>query len=305
MGNSKWTVEDMPDQSGRVALVTGANSGIGLEEARALASKGAEVTMACRDRTRGESAAEDIRQGKPKGSVKVEVLDLASLASIRELAESFISSHTRLDLLVNNAGVMMPPAAKTADGFELQIGTNHFGHFALTGLLLELLQKTSGSRVVTVSSMAHKWGQIAFDDINWEARPYKPTASYGQSKLANLLFTYELQRRIEASGAKGPIAVASHPGWTATNLQQHSALFSFFNPFFAMKPWQGALPTLYAATAEDVQGGQYFGPGGFQEARGYPKRVDSSDDSKDLGIARQLWQVSQEATGVPFDLGGN
>jgi len=300
MGTMRWTSEQMTDQTGKVAIVTGSNSGIGLEEARALANKGATVVMACRDARRGESAADDIRSGEPAGTVEVMTLDLADLESVRRFADAFKERYDRLDLLVNNAGVMMPPASKTADGFELQFGTNHLGHFALTGLLLDLLLATQGSRVVSVSSQAHRMGAIDFDDLQWERRPYKEGASYGQSKLANLLFIYELQRRLAAAGAD-TIAVAAHPGWTGTNLQRHSGIFKAMNPIFAMKPWQGSLPTLYAATADDVRGGEYYGPGGLFEMRGFPKKVDSTDASKDEAVARRLWEISEDLTGVSFE----
>jgi len=300
MSNSQWTSKQMTNQTDRIAIVTGANSGIGLETARELVFKGATVIMACRDASRAETAAEDIREQKPSGTVEVMTLDLANLSSIKTFNKEFRSQYDRLDLLVNNAGVMMPPASKTADGFELQFGTNHLGHFALTGQLLDILLKTPNSRVVNVASAAHRMGSIDFDDLQWEKRPYKEMASYGQSKLANLLFTFELQRRLESSGNK-TIAVAVHPGWTGTNLQRNTLFFRIMNPVFAMKPWQGALPTLYAATADAPKGGEYYGPGGFYEMRGYPKQVDSTPESKDEETARRLWTISQELTGVSFD----
>jgi NAD(P)-dependent dehydrogenase (short-subunit alcohol dehydrogenase family) len=231
-------------------------------------------------------------------------LDLADLESVRRFASAVVERVERLDLLVNNAGVMMPPQSKTADGFELQIGTNHLGHFALTGLLMDTLLATPRSRVVTVASQAHRMAELDLDDLHWERRPYKKAASYGQSKLANLLFTFELQRRLVADGAD-TIAVAAHPGWTGTNLQRHSGLFRAMNPIFAMKPWQGALPTLYAATGDDVNGGDYYGPDGIFEMRGYPKKVDSSELSRDEDVARRLWEISEEATGVTYPLGAD
>jgi NAD(P)-dependent dehydrogenase (short-subunit alcohol dehydrogenase family) len=256
--------------------------------------------MAVRDPSRGEEAAESVRADAPDAAIEVMKLDLAELSSIREFAAAFAGRYERLDLLVNNAGVMMPPASKTADGFELQFGTNHLGHFALTGLLLGLLLDTPGSRIVSVSSQAHRWGSMDFDDLQWESRPYKEAASYGQSKLANLLFTHELQRRLEAAGAD-TVAVAAHPGWTATNLQRNNRLFRALNPLLAMKPWQGALPTLFAATADDVEGGAYYGPKGLYEMRGYPGRATTSDEARDEGVARRLWEVSSTLTGVDFD----
>lgn len=301
MKKSKWTGEQIADQTGRVAIVTGANSGIGLETARELAKKGATVMLGCRDSDRGQAAVEAIEMDELSGSVQLMILDLASLKSVRAFVDDFIGKHSRLDILVNNAGVMMPPYSKTEDGFELQFGVNHLGHFALTGLLLPRLKKTAGSRVVNVSSAAHNWGKMEFSDLHFEERPYRKMASYGQSKLANLLFTFEFQRQLESAGVD-TISVAAHPGWTGTNLQRNTLLFRVLNPIFSMKPWQGALPTLFAATAEQVTGGDYFGPWGFQEMRGYPKRVDSSDASKNADDARKLWEVSQKLTGVTFVL---
>ncbi len=301
MSKGKWTSEQMGDQNGRVAIVTGSNSGIGFEAAKELVRKGATVVLAVRDEEKGEAAATDIRAEQPAGTVAVMRLDLADLDSVRSFAEVFLSQYDRLDLLVNNAGVMMPPASKTADGFELQFGTNHLGHFALTGLLLGRLTTTEGSRVVSVASMAHRFGTVDFDDLQWESRKYNKTASYGQSKLANLLFTFELQRRLDRAGA-GTLAVAAHPGWTGTNLQRHAGLFEALNPFLAMKPWQGALPTLYAATAAEARGGAYYGPKGIMEMRGYPQRVDSTPESKDEQVAKRLWEVSEELTGVQYAL---
>ncbi len=297
---TRWTSEEIENQTGRVAIVTGANSGIGYEAALELARAGATVVLAVRDPQRGEEAAGRIRKGVAEAKVEVMTLDLADLDSVRAFADAFGKKHEALHLLVNNAGVMMPPKSKTANGFELQFGTNHIGHFALTGLLLDRLLHTAGSRVVSVASMAHTWGTIDFEDLQWERKRYKKGKSYGQSKLANLLFTYELQRRLEAAGAK-TVAVAAHPGWTSTNLQRSSGLFRAMNPIFAMKAWQGALPTLYAATAGDVEGGQYFGPGGFMEMRGYPKRVQSNDKSRDEAVAARLWDVSEDLSGVHFE----
>ena len=299
MSSKRWTHEQIGDQTGRIAVVTGANAGIGREDARQLAQHGATVILACRDAERGGQAADEIHGGEPAGSVEVMALDLADLTSVRGFALAIHAKFDRLDLLVNNAGVMMPPRSKTADGFELQFGTNHLGHFALTGQLLDLLLDTPESRVVTVASQAHRYAELDLDDLHWESRPYKDMPSYGQSKLANLLFTFELQRRLDAAGA-GTIALAAHPGWTATDLQRHSGLFRWMNPFFAMKPWQGALPTLYAATADGVPGGEYYGPGGIYEMRGYPKAVDSSPLARDEDTARRLWEISEELTGVTF-----
>jgi NAD(P)-dependent dehydrogenase (short-subunit alcohol dehydrogenase family) len=295
----KRKVDRIPDQEGRLAIVTGANSGIGYETAKALATAGAAVILACRSDEKGQEAAGRIIAEHPQARVSVKTLDLSSLASVRAFAAETVREHHRLDLLINNAGVMMPPERTlTDDGFELQFGINHLGHFALTALLLDLMIGTDGSRVVTVSSSAHRWGEIDFDDLQWERRRYQRMASYGQSKLANLLFTFELQRRLEQVGA-ATVALAAHPGWTGTNLQRHSGAIRRLNPMFAMKPWQGALPTLYAATAPDAQGGEYYGPDGLMELRGYPTRVATSDAALDVEVAERLWRVSEELTGVP------
>ncbi len=295
----KWDATQMPDQSGRVAIVTGANSGIGFETAKGLAEKGAMVVMACRNQAKGESAASSIRQEKPLGRVQAMTLDLSSLASVRAFVAEFSSKFDRLDLLINNAGVMaLPKRLETADGFEMQFGTNHLGHFALTGLFWDMLVKTPGSRVVNVSSGAHRAGRMAWDDLQ-SKKSYSPFGAYSQSKLANLLFTYELQRRLDRAGIQ-TVATAAHPGWTATNLQAHSGVAGFLNPFFGQKPPMGALPTLYAATAPDVVPNGYYGPDGFLEMKGYPKRTESNTRSHDLEAAKRLWAVSEDLTAVSF-----
>jgi len=301
MGKQKWTADSIGDQTGRVAVVTGANTGIGLEAARELARQGATVVIASRNATKAENAANDIKKDQPAGEVMVMLLDLADLESVKTFADEFRGRFDRLDLLINNAGVMMPPESKTADGFELQFGTNHLGHFALTGLLLDMVLRTPGSRIVNVSSSAHRYGEIVFDDLNWEKRKYKEMASYGQSKLANMLFTLELHKRLEKAGA-GTLAVSCHPGWTRTDLQRHSGLFSFLNPFFAMNPWQGALPTLFAAVSDEVVGNGFYGPDGFMQMRGYPALRESKETARDAAVAKRLWQKSEKMTGVEFDL---
>lgn len=300
MTKSNWNAEHLPDQSGRVAIVTGANSGIGFETARVLANKGATVVMACRNLSKANPKADVIRADHPSGTVEVMELDLSDLDSVRRFADAFRASHARLDLLINNAGIMVPPYGKTAQGFETQIGVNHLGHFALTGQLLDLIVSTPGSRVVTVSSVAHYLGKIDFADLNWE-NGYRAQAAYGQSKLANLLFTYELQRRLAAAG-KDTLAVAAHPGWTETNLQEHAGAVKFLNRFFAQQPLMGALPTLYAATESDVRGAEYYGPNGLLEMNGPPKRVRSNRRSHDQNVARRLWDVSENLTGTRFTI---
>jgi len=280
--------------TGRFVVTTGANSGIGRAAASQLAGAGARVVLAVRNTDKGQAAAATM-----PGATEVRRLDLASLASVREFAAGW---NGEIDLLINNAGVMVPPLSRTAEGFELQFGTNHLGHFALTNLLLD---HVSG-RVVTVASGAHRFGQIDFDDLSWERRPYKRWRAYGQSKLANLLFTAELQRRLSAAGST-VVATAAHPGWAATNLQFHSGLRLVDivsvagNRLIAQDAAGGARPTLYAATA-DIPGDSYAGPGGFMEVRGAPKLVDRSAAAKDTGVARRLWDVSEGLTGVRFPL---
>jgi len=305
-----WSADDIPDLSGRIAVVTGANSGIGYETARALARRGARVVLGCRDSQRAESAVRSIIADLPDARVRSMPLDLASLASVRAFAEAFIAEYPQLDLLCNNAGVMAIPYRKTSDGFEMQIGTNHLGHFGLTGMLLERLLATPGSRVVNVSSTAHRFGEMRFEDLHFEkASRYPKWRAYGQSKLANLLFTYELQRRLEVVGSETS-SLGCHPGYAATNLQavgprmQGSSLRERMtrvaNRVFAQDAATGALPTLYAGTCEDARGGEYFGPGRFAESWGPPVKVRSSARSHDQVAAGLLWEISEEATGVPF-----
>jgi len=293
--NSFHPISQIPDQSGRTAIVTGSNSGIGRATAAALAAKGARVVLAVRNLEKGRAAAAAM-----SGSTEVRELDLASLDSIRAFAAAWDGE---IDLLINNAGIMFPPLTRTADGFELQFGTNHLGHFALTNLLLE---RVTG-RVVTVSSVGHRTGGIDFDDLNWERRPYKAARAYGQSKLANLLFCAELQRRLSAAGST-VLSNAAHPGYAATNLQFHSgrklmdAISTLGNRLLAQDENGGAEPTLYAALAE-IPGNSYAGPGGFLEQRGAPKLVGRTKAAMDMDVARRLWDVSEQLTGVSWPLG--
>ena len=298
--HNKWTAENIPDQTGKIAIVTGANSGIGYEAARALALKGATTIMACRNLEKGETAAETIRNEEPAGKTKVMRLDLSDLSSVKQFAQEFRAEYTQLDLLINNAGVMATPYGKTEDGFEMQFGTNHLGHFALTGLLIDLLKKTPRSRVVTVSSYAHLMGRINFNDLNSEKR-YQTWMAYGQSKLANLLFAYELQRKLNENGGSS-LSIGVHPGWTATNLQHNSGFFSFLNPVLGQSQEMGALPTLFAATSPEIRGGEYIGPDGFLGQRGYPKVIQSNKRSHNETTAKSLWEVSEELTGIQFKL---
>ena len=296
----QWTNRDVPDQTGRCAVVTGANSGIGFETAKILAQKGAHVIMACRNKDKANVAIERMKQESREISVELIPLDLSSLQSVRVFAATFCASHKRLDLLINNAGVMLTPSrVETKDGFELQFGINHIGHFALTLRLLKILLATEKSRVINLSSVAHRAGTIAFDDLHWKHRPYKMTGSYSQSKLANLLFTLELQRLLKSTKTT-TTAVAAHPGWTRTNLQDESRLLRLLNPLLAMQPWQGALPTLYAATAEQAKGGKYYGPDGFYEMRGYPTCVGTSEQARNMHDAKRLWAMSEALTELNF-----
>ncbi|WP_051707921.1 MULTISPECIES: SDR family NAD(P)-dependent oxidoreductase [unclassified Streptomyces] len=293
-----WTEQHIPDQHGRVAVVTGANTGLGFETARMLAERGARVVLAVRDPEKGGRAAARI-----SGDVTVQALDLTSLDSVRSAAAELRAAHPRIDLLINNAGVMYTPKRTTADGFELQFGTNHLGHFALTGLLLDRLLPVPGSRVVTVSSTGHRIrAAIHFDDLQWE-RSYSRTGAYGQSKLANLMFTYELQRRLAPHGTT--VAVAAHPGVSNTELARNTPAalrvpVTRLAPLLTQKAEMGALPTLRAATDPAVLGGQYYGPGNRGEIRGYPKPVTSSPDSYDRATQQRLWTVSEKLTGVTF-----
>jgi NAD(P)-dependent dehydrogenase (short-subunit alcohol dehydrogenase family) len=311
---SNWTAADIPDLRDKLAIVTGANSGLGLETTRALARKGAKVIMACRSEAKAKSALDQLlADGIAPAQLELRTLDLSSLASIRSFAEHVRTSHPKLDLLINNAGVMALPYSTTADGFEMQIGTNHLGHFALTGLLLDCLLASDGARVVTVSSLMHKLGSIHFHDLSWE-RGYRRWPAYCQSKLANLLFGFELQRRIDASGSK-ILSVAAHPGYAATNLQSvgprmrgssfAERVFNIGNATLAQDAAGGALPSLYAATATGVRGGEFFGPSGVMEMKGSPKRVASVAKAHDRETAQRLWALSQELTGVDYAaLGG-
>jgi NAD(P)-dependent dehydrogenase (short-subunit alcohol dehydrogenase family) len=288
---TKWTGANIPDQSGRTCVVTGANSGLGTVIATELAQAGAKVIVACRDTAKGKKAAETMT-----GDTEVRRLDLADLASVRE----FASGLGEIAVLVNNAGVMATPKGRTTDGFELQIGTNHLGHFALTGLLMERIT----DRIVTMSSSAHRMGRIDLEDLNWDRRRYRRWHSYAQSKLGNLLFTYELERRFAANGSSRK-ALAAHPGYAATNLQFHTDSFQdtamgVANHLVAQSAQMGALPALFAATQSPLPGGSYIGPDGLFEQHGYPKVVRSSKRSYDQTTAARLWDLSETLTGVTF-----
>jgi NAD(P)-dependent dehydrogenase (short-subunit alcohol dehydrogenase family) len=297
--SDSWSEQNIPGQRGRVAVVTGANTGLGFETARALAEHGASVVLAVRDVEKGKQAADRIA-----GDVTVQELDLTSLDSVRTAAATLRATHPRIDLLINNAGVMYTPKRTTHNGFELQFGTNHLGHFALTGLLLDRLLPVPGSRVVTVSSTGHRiQAAIHFDDLQWE-RSYSRIGAYGQSKLANLMFTYELQRRLASHGT---IAVAAHPGVSNTELVRNAPAalrlpVTWLAPLITQPAASGALPTLRAATDPAVRGAQYYGPGGRGELRGHPRLVASSPDSHDTVTQQRLWSVSEDLTGVHFPI---
>jgi len=300
----KWTPNDIPDLSGIVAIVTGASSGMGWEVSRALARKNAAVVLACRDEERGRAASESIRSGISEARVEVMALDLASLASVGRFAEAFLSSHDRLDLLVNNAGVLLVPYGTTEDGFEKHFGINHLGHFALTGLLVDRLLAKSASRIVTVSSRGHGMGRIDFANLMYEdGKGYSAARAYARSKLANLLFTYELQRRLAGAGT---IAVAAHPGGAATDLGRRMGDRRFYRTILPLLEWlsqsaaEGARPILRAATDPDATSGQYYGPSGLLGMRGDPIVVRPHPRSHDRDAARRLWRISEELTGVRY-----
>jgi NAD(P)-dependent dehydrogenase (short-subunit alcohol dehydrogenase family) len=306
MAAARWTAADIPDQSGRLAIVTGANSGLGVATARELARAGASVVLAVRTPGKGEEAAGRIRSVVPGATLEVVALDLADLRSVREFAQRVAAAHERLDLLINNAGIMAAPRRLTADGFESQFGTNHLGHFALTGLLLPALLNAPAPRVVTVSSTLHRRGTMNFDDLQGE-RKYDRFGAYGQSKLANLMFCFELQRRTTAAHM-ALLSMAAHPGYAATNLQSamnprfyERAYIAVGNRLIAQTADMGALPTLYAATVPGLPGGTFVGPGGLGGQRGYPKVVTAAGKAYDEAAWRRLWEVSEELTGVHYE----
>jgi NAD(P)-dependent dehydrogenase (short-subunit alcohol dehydrogenase family) len=301
---TRWTADQIPDQTGRTAVVTGANSGLGFSTARELARAGATVVMACRNVQKGEAAASEIKTAVPGARLSVAELDLGSLESVRRFAADLPDD--AVDLLINNAGIMMTPHGLTSDGFELQFGTNHLGHFALTGLLLARLAQGTDPRVVTLSSLEHKAGHLHVDDLELTAG-YAPRKACRQSKLANATFGIELDRRLRAAGSPVKSLIA-HPGYSATNLQSTGPtgivkpVLALGNRLIAQPADMGALPTLYAATAEGVESGEYYGPDGFGELRGHPKKVKVIPEGRDPEVGRRLWAVSEELTGITYDL---
>jgi len=303
---NKWTAELIPDQTGKIFIITGANSGLGLESTRALARKRATVIMACRNLEKGKRSLEKLRREIPDALLDLQEMDLANLESIRNFVTYIFSTYKKIDVLINNAGIMATPFAKTKDGFEIQFGINHLGHFVLTGLLFELLLKAPGSRVVNVSSMAARRASIDFDNLMGE-RSYVPWKAYGQTKLANLLFTFELQRRLE-TGNNNSVSIAAHPGGSATNLHKAiqmnpvvKSIYNFLIRYFMQSAAKGALPQLYAATSPEAVPGDYYGPDGFNEIAGYPAKAHIPVKAKDEQLAEKLWQVSEKLTGINYE----
>ena len=304
--SEKWTTNNMPDLVGKIIVVTGANSGVGYEAAKAFAQKGAQTILACRNSQKADAALAQLKRDVPNARAEVMELDLASLASVRQFAEAFKEKYDKLDVLVNNAGIMMVPYGKTEDGFERQLGTNHLGHFALTGLLLESLKNSEAARVVNVSSLAHSNGEMDFNNLMYEGgEGYTPAGAYGRSKLANLLFTYELQRRLSAAGHHYK-AIAVHPGISSTSLADH--LFKrwylrWTRPLFNLlvqNAEMGALPIIRAAVDLSAEGGNYYGPDGSGERGGYPIVVQSNRASHNIVDQQRLWDASEQLTGVKY-----
>ncbi|MDX1587395.1 MAG: oxidoreductase [Oleiphilaceae bacterium] len=293
-----WTPDDIPDLSNRTVLVTGANSGLGLESSRMLAGHGARVVMACRNQEKGKAALEDIRGDHPDAKLELLALDLADLASVRQFADSFKKNHKSLDVLINNAGVMALPLQYTKDGFEMQFGTNHLGHFALTGLLLDTLEATESPRVVVVSSIAHRMGNIYFDNLDGK-KGYQRWKFYGQSKLANLMFALEMDRRLRAKNAAIQV-IPVHPGISATNLQRTIPGHKLFNALTAQSQEKGAYPSVFAATSGLARSGHYYGPNGFREFWGMPAEAGIRCLARNEKVASRLWEVSAELTGVKY-----
>lgn len=298
-----FTTENIPDQTGRNFIVTGANAGLGYETALALAKKNATVVLACRSESRAQGAKEKILKVVPQADLHIQLVDLTDLESVKRFAGNFQSNFDKLDVLINNAGVMVPPYTQTKDGFELQMGANYFGHFLLTGLLMDILKQTENSRIVTLSSLAHLQGTINFEDLHWE-KSYSKLKAYQQSKLACLIFTLELQRRLEATKAD-TISVAAHPGVSPTELVRYvpNLMVYLLTPMFLLishKPAKGALPTLMAAVQDGVRGGDYYGPTGYNEMKGKPGTAKIASHAKDEEIAQRLWAISEDLTGFKY-----
>jgi NAD(P)-dependent dehydrogenase (short-subunit alcohol dehydrogenase family) len=297
----KWTEKDIPDLTGKIIVVTGANKGLGYETVRMLNAKNASVIMACRSIEKGKRALGKIESLNRNTHITLMRLDLSDMESIRSFAEEFLRRHDRLDILINNAGVILTRYSHTKDGLEIQFGTNHIGHFLLTGLLIDRLTSTEQSRVVTVSSLAHKWGRLNLDDLNWERRKYRTIRAYGDSKISNLYFGYELNRKLSKKGYS-TMSVASHPGWAATSPLSDDFFSRWGSKIVAQRVDKSALTTLYAGVSNEVSGGDFIGPSGLLQIRGYPKKVRSNDISYDESIARCLWEKSEQICGMKWDL---
>lgn len=300
MSKTNWNTQNIPNQEGKVVIITGASSGLGRETARILISKGATIIMAVRNIEKGKKVLSEIVQGNATHNAQVMKLDLGSLNSIKKFAINFNNRYQQLDVLINNAGIMMCPFARTEDGFEIQMGTNHLGHFALTGRLMDVLRKTPNSRVIATSSLGHKQTKgINFNDFNWETRKYNTNQAYYVSKLANLYFAYEFAERFK-NDVDAPKITVAHPGWTSTNLQQHSGMMRFLNPIFSQKPEMGVLPTLRASFDNSAKAGDFFGPAGWQEFKGYPELTKSSKVSYEREPAKKLWEISEKLTNIKY-----
>lgn len=299
MSKSNWNTSQIPDLQEKVVIITGATSGLGKEASRILTKKNATVIMAVRNTEKAEKVVQEIKKHQPSAEIDVREMDLSSLESVKKFASGVLSDYKRLDVLVNNAGIMACPFDKTKDGYEIQMGTNHLGHFALTGLLMPLLGKTKNARIVATSSIGHRMGNIDFSDINWEKRTYKPSQAYADSKLANLYFTYELAKKLNA--IKKDIKItAAHPGWTKTDLQKHSWYMLMLNPLFSQGLAHGVLPTLRAAFDPNAVSGNYFGPSRFFEMHGSPVLVKSNERSHDKETAKKLWEISEKLTNIKY-----
>jgi len=299
MENKKWGIQNIPEQKDKTIIITGATSGLGKEATRVLAMKNATVIMAVRNTQKAEIVASEIRKEYANVKIDIRSLDLSSLDSISSFAKGVLEDYKNLDILINNAGIMMCPYSKTKNGFETQMGTNHLGPFALTGLLMPLLMSTKNARIVSTSSVAHNQGDIDFTDINWEKRKYNTNKAYSDSKLANLYFSYELKRRLE-NVENPPLVVTAHPGGTKTDLARHSGIFNVFMNLLFLPVVKGVLSTLRAATDVNAKSGDYYGPGGFMQVRGFPELVQSNKMSHNLTNAKHLWDLSEQLTGVQY-----
>ena len=299
MAKPNWNASHIPDQKGKIVIITGSTSGVGKETARTMAGKKATVIMAVRNVAKGRDVENEIRMENPNANISTRELNLSSLSSIKAFAEDFNRDHDQLDILINNAGIMLCPFSRTEDSFEIQMGTNHLGHFALTGHLMPLLKKTKGSRITNTSSLGHRGGNIDFSDLNWEKRKYKSGQAYADSKIANLYFTFELVRKLKNNHI-APIVTSSHPGWTRSELQRHSRLMRLLNIPFSQGPDQGSLPCLRSVIDPDSVPGDYYGPSRLFEFKGPPVKVKTNSRSKDEQAAQKLWALSEELTGVRY-----